>query len=72
MLNVDLKTISKALSEKFLTDLTSSQTTAHGKNKHIGESGRIISDITEIAKIKKTGRLFNYNGHRKSIWFIKS
>ena len=45
MLNVDLKTISKALSEKFLTDLTSSQTTAHGKNKHIGESGRIISDI---------------------------
>ena len=56
LLNVDLKIISKALSEKLkkvLPDLISSQQTAYVKNRHIGESGGLISDITEIAKIKK-------------------
>ena len=56
LLNVDLKMISKALSEKLkkvLPDLISSQQTAYVKNRHIGESGRLISDVIEIAKIKK-------------------
>ena len=55
-MNVDLKIISKALSEKlkkFLPDLISSQQTAYVKNRHIGESERLISDIIEIAKIKR-------------------
>ena len=46
----------KALSEKLrkvLPGLISSQQTAYVKNRHIGESGRLISDVTEIAKIKK-------------------
>ena len=29
------------------------QQTAYVKNRHIGESGRLISDVLEIAKIKK-------------------
>ena len=56
MINVDLKKISEALSQKlkfFLPDLISSQQTAYAKNKHIGESGRLISDVIEIANIKK-------------------
>ena len=56
LLNVDLKIISKALSEKLkkvLPDLISSQQTAYVKNRHIGECGRLISDIIEIVKIKK-------------------
>ena len=63
LLNVDLKIISKALSEKLkkvLPDLISSQQTAYVKNRHIGESGRLISDIIEIAKIKNR-RFFSYN-----------
>ena len=47
-LNVDLKTISKGLSEelkKVLPDLISSQQTAYVKNRHIGVNGRLISDI---------------------------
>ena len=55
-MNVDLKIISKALSEKLkkvLADLISSQQTAYVKNRHIGECGRLISDIVEIAKTKK-------------------
>ena len=56
MLNTDLNIISNALSEKLkkvLPDLTYSQQTAYDKNRHIGESGRLISDIVEIAKIEK-------------------
>ena len=55
MLDVDSKIISKALSEKLkevLPDLISSQQTAYVKNRHIGESGRLISDIIEITKIR--------------------
>ena len=58
MLNVDSKIISKALSEKLkkvLSDLISSQQTAYVKNRHIGESGRLISNITEITNIRKIG-----------------
>ena len=58
MLNVDSTIISKALSEKLkevLPDLISSQQTAYVKNRHIGESGRLISDIIEITKIRKIG-----------------
>ena len=59
MLDVDLKIISKALSlseklKKVLPDLISSQQTAFGKNRHIDESGRLISDIIEIVKIKNS------------------
>ena len=56
LLDVDLKIISKAFSEKLknvLPDLVSSQQTTYVKNRHIGESGRLISDVIEIAKIKK-------------------
>ena len=56
MLNVDLEIISKALSEKLTKvppDLISSQQTVYVKNRHIGESGRLISHIIEIAKMKK-------------------
>ena len=65
MLNVDSKTISKALSEKLkevLPDLISSQQTPSVKNRHIGESGRLISDIIEITEIRNIG-FFSYNGH---------
>ena len=56
LLNVDLKIISKALSEKLkkvLPDLISSQQTAYVKNRYIGESRRLIYDLIEIAKTKK-------------------
>ena len=56
MLNVDLKIISKALSwkpKKVLPDLISSQQTAFLKNRHIDESGTLISDVIEMAKVKK-------------------
>ena len=55
MLNVDTKIISKVLLEKLkdvLPDLISSQQTAYIKNSHIGESGRLISNIIEITEIK--------------------
>ena len=38
--------------KKFLPDLISSQQTTYVKNRHIGESGRLIS-VIQIAKIKK-------------------
>ena len=53
-MNVDLKIIPKSLSEKLkevLPDLISSQQTSY---RHIGESRRLISDVIEITKIKKT------------------
>ena len=55
MLNVDSKIISKTLSEKLkevLPDLISSQQMISVKNRHIGESGRLISDIIEITEIR--------------------
>ena len=52
ILSVDLKIISKALSEK-LKNLISTHQTAYVKNKHLGESGKLTSDIKEIARSKK-------------------
>ena len=65
LLNVDLKIISKALLEKLRKvspDLISSQQTAYVKNRHISERGGLISDVTEIAKIKKI-KIFSCNRH---------
>ena len=65
LLNVDLKIISKALLEKLRKvspDLISSQQTAYVKNRHISERGRLITDVTEIAKIKKI-KIFSCNRH---------
>ena len=55
MLHVNLKIISKAHSEKLkevLQGLIFSQQTAYVKNRHIEESGRLISDVIEISEIK--------------------
>ena len=52
LLNVDTKILSKAISNKLKTvlpTLISSQQTAYVKNRFIGESGRLISDIAEIS-----------------------
>ena len=60
LLDVDSKIISKALLEKLkevLPDLISSQQTAYVKNRHIGESWKLISDIIEMTKIRKIGFL---------------
>ena len=55
-MNVDLKIISKAFSEKLkkvLPELISSQQRTYVKNRYIGESRRLISDVIEIVKFKK-------------------
>ena len=54
LLNVDYKIISKALAsrvEKVLPNLISSQQTSDVKNRFIGESCRLIADITEITDV---------------------
>ena len=54
-MNVDSKIISKVLLEKskyVLPDLISSQQTAFVKNRYIGESGKLISDVIEITIIE--------------------
>ena len=54
LLNVDYKIISKALAsrlKKIIPNLISSQQTAYVENRFIGESGRLIADITEITDI---------------------
>ena len=51
MLNVDTKILSKTFSNELKTvlpALISSQQTAYVRSRFIGESGRLISDITEI------------------------
>ena len=75
LLNVNLKMISKLHSEKLkevLLYLNSSQQTIYVKNRHIGESGKIISDIIGVTQIKIIKGFFSYNGHWKSFWFIRS
>ena len=60
MLNLHLKIISKALSlweTKKSPTLPSQEAACYVQNRHIGESVRSISDIIEIAKIKKIGFL---------------
>ena len=52
LLNVDTRILSKAILSKLKTvlpTLISSQQTAYVKNRFIGESGRLISDIIEIS-----------------------
>ena len=52
MWNFDTKVLSKAVSNKLKTILPmliSSQHTAYVKNRFIGESGRLMSDIIEIS-----------------------
>ena len=56
LLNVDIKILSKALAKRLkevLPCLISAQQTAYVKNRNIGESGRLISDIIEIANTRK-------------------
>ena len=51
-MNIDTNILSKAISNKLKTVLfmlISSQQTAYVKSRFIGESGRLISDITEIS-----------------------
>ena len=55
LLNADSKIISKALPEKLkevLPDLIFSQQAAYVKNRHIGESRRLMSDVVEMTEIK--------------------
>ena len=57
LLSVNLEIMSKVLSEKIekvLPDLVSTQQTAYVKNSYIGDGWRLISDIIEIARLKKT------------------
>ena len=52
MLNADTKILSKVISNKLKTVLPTlifSKQTADVKNRFIGESGRLISDIIEIS-----------------------
>ena len=56
MLNVDIKILSKALAKSLkevLPCLISAQQTAYVQNRNIGKSGRLISDIIEIANIRQ-------------------
>ena len=56
LLNVDIKILSKALakrSREVLPCLRSAPQTAYVNNRNIGESGRLISDIIEIANTRK-------------------
>ena len=56
LLNVDIKILSKALAKRLkevLPCLISAQQTAHVQNRNIGESGRLISDIIEIANTRQ-------------------
>ena len=54
LLDVDTKILSKSLAEKLknvLLDLISSNQTAYVKNQCISESGRLISNVTEMCNI---------------------
>ena len=56
MLNVDIKVLYKAPAQRLKDALPcpiSAQQTACVQNRNIGESGRLISDIIEIANIRQ-------------------
>ena len=56
MLNVDIKILSKTLVKRLkevLPCLISAQQTAYVQNRNTGESGRLISDIIEIANTRQ-------------------
>ena len=58
---MDLKIIPKGISEilkKLQPGLTSLQPLRYIKNRHIGKNWRLISDLTEIAKLKEIGKVF--------------
>ena len=60
LLNVDYKIVSKALAARLkdiLPKIISSEQSANVKNRFIGENGRLISDIIEVAD------LFNIEGY---------
>ena len=72
LLNTDMKIIRKVLSMRIkdvLPYLISSNQRAYVKNRFISESGRLISDILEIAKTLALEGFSSYSRHRKSIWF---
>ena len=51
LLNMDMKIFSKSFAEKLkhaLPEVISSSQTAYVKNRCISESGRLISDVTEM------------------------
>ena len=61
MLNTDTKIISKVLSTRMKTVLPfliSSNQTAYVKDRFISESGRVISDVLEIANALALERVF--------------
>ena len=61
MLNTDTKIISKVLSTRIKTVLPfliSSNQMAYVKNRFISESGRVISDVLEIANTLALERVF--------------
>ena len=61
MLNTDTKIISKVLSTRIKTVLPfliSSKQMAYVKNRFISESGRVISDVLEIANTLALERVF--------------
>ena len=56
LLNVDIKILSEALGKRLkevLPCLISAQQTVYVQNRNIGESGRLISDIIEIANTRQ-------------------
>ena len=56
MLNVDIKILPKALAKRLkevLSCLISAQQTAYLQNRNMGEGGRLISDIIEIANTRQ-------------------
>ena len=53
LLNGDLTIISKDLFKPLSARFNLSRTNGYVKNKRIGESGRLISDVTKIDKVKK-------------------
>ena len=60
LFNVDYKIVSKALAARLknvLPKIISSEQSAYVKNRFIGENGRLISDIIEVAY------LFNIEGY---------
>ena len=65
-----MKIIRKVLSMRIkdvLPYLISSNQRAYVKNRFISESGRLISDILEIAKTLALEGFSSYSRHRKSI-----
>ena len=53
-MNVDCKIVSKALAARLkdiIPNIISSEQSAYVKNRFIGENGRLVSDIIEVADL---------------------